>query len=34
MERAEFDIAGYEAEANRFMAEVRLETKELLRLAA
>lgn len=34
MERDEFDISGYESEALRFMAEVRVETKELLRLAA
>jgi predicted phage-related endonuclease len=34
IERAEFDLAGYEKEALRFMAEVRLETQELLRLAA
>jgi predicted phage-related endonuclease len=34
MERDGFDIPAYEADASRFMAEVRLETKELLRLAA
>jgi predicted phage-related endonuclease len=34
IERKEFDIAGYEKEAIKFMAEVRLETEELLRRAA
>lgn len=34
IERNEFDISGYEKEALRFMAEVRIETQELLRLAA
>ena len=34
MERAEFDIASYEVEAFKFMAEVRAEADKLLRLAA
>lgn len=34
MERAEFDITSYEAEAIKFMAEVRAEADKLLRLAA
>jgi predicted phage-related endonuclease len=34
MERAQFDLAEYEAEAVKFMAEVREETDKLLRLAA
>jgi hypothetical protein len=34
MERAEFDITSYEAEAIKFMTEVRAEADKLLRLAA
>jgi predicted phage-related endonuclease len=34
MERSEFDIGEYEAEAFKFMAEVKAETEKLLRMAA